>query len=38
MSTVEIISTASYLPPTVVTNDDMRQFVDTSDEWIKTRT
>ncbi|MEG1206454.1 MAG: beta-ketoacyl-ACP synthase III [Angelakisella sp.] len=38
MSTVEIISTASYLPPTIVTNDDMRQFVDTSDEWIKTRT
>ncbi|WP_028315273.1 beta-ketoacyl-ACP synthase III [Desulfatibacillum aliphaticivorans] len=27
----------SYVPPTVVTNDDLAQFMDTSDEWIQTR-
>lgn len=38
MSTVEIISTASYLPPTIVSNDDLSKLVDTTDEWITTRT
>lgn len=28
----------SYNPPRVLTNDDLAQMVDTSDEWIRTRT
>ncbi len=28
----------SYLPEKVITNDDLAKFVDTSDEWISTRT
>ena len=27
-----------YVPEKVVTNNDIAQFLDTSDEWIKTRT
>ncbi len=33
-----IIGTGSYLPEKVLTNDDLAKFVDTSDEWIATRT
>ncbi|RPE81259.1 beta-ketoacyl-ACP synthase III [Vulcaniibacterium tengchongense] len=33
-----IAGTGSYLPPKVLTNDDLAKFVDTSDEWIATRT
>jgi 3-oxoacyl-[acyl-carrier-protein] synthase III len=33
-----IVGTGSYLPPGVVTNDDLSRRVDTSDEWIVTRT
>ena len=33
-----IIATGSYLPKKVVTNDDMAKFVETSDEWIRSRT
>lgn len=33
-----IIGTGSYLPPKVVTNDDLSKTIDTSDEWIITRT
>ena len=33
-----IIGTGSYLPPRLVTNDDLAQKLDTSDEWIRTRT
>jgi len=33
-----IIGTGSYLPGEVVTNDDLATRVDTSDEWIRTRT
>ena len=33
-----IIGTGSYLPDKVVTNDDLARTVDTSDEWIRTRT
>lgn len=33
-----IIGTGSYLPETVVTNDDLAQIMDTSDEWISSRT
>lgn len=34
----KIIGTGSYLPKRIVTNDDLSKFVDTSDEWIRTRT
>ena len=33
-----IIGTGSYLPPKVVTNDDLAKQMDTTDEWIRTRT
>src|SRR5262245_57485013 len=33
-----IIGTGSYLPAKVLTNHDLEQLVDTSDEWIVTRT
>jgi 3-oxoacyl-[acyl-carrier-protein] synthase-3 len=33
-----IIGTGSYLPEKVLTNHDLEQIVDTSDEWIYTRT
>jgi len=33
-----IAGTGSYLPEKVLTNDDLAKFVDTSDEWISTRT
>ena len=33
-----ITGTGSYLPEKVLTNDDLAQIVDTSDEWIRTRT
>jgi 3-oxoacyl-[acyl-carrier-protein] synthase III len=35
---VEILATGRYLPDNVVTNDDLARRVDTSDEWIRTRT
>ena len=34
----KIIGTGSYVPERVVTNDDLADMVDTSDEWIRTRT
>jgi 3-oxoacyl-[acyl-carrier-protein] synthase III len=33
-----IAGTGSYLPPKIVTNDDLAKRMDTSDEWIRTRT
>ena len=33
-----IIGTGSYLPEQIVTNDDLAQIMDTSDEWISSRT
>ena len=33
-----IIGTGAYLPEKVLTNDDLAEIVDTSDEWIRTRT
>jgi 3-oxoacyl-[acyl-carrier-protein] synthase-3 len=33
-----IIGTGSYLPPKIVTNDDLSKTLDTSDEWITSRT
>lgn len=34
---VVILGTGSYTPENVVTNDDMAKIVETSDEWIRTR-
>ena len=34
----KIISTGSYLPENIVTNYDLEQQIDTSDEWIRART
>jgi 3-oxoacyl-[acyl-carrier-protein] synthase III len=36
--TVSIIGTGSYTPEKILTNADLSQIVDTSDEWITTRT
>ncbi|WP_461810517.1 beta-ketoacyl-ACP synthase III [Faecalimonas sp.] len=34
----KIYGTGSYVPPNVMENDDLANFVETSDEWIKERT
>src|ERR1700758_1968181 len=34
----KITGVAGYLPPRVVTNNDLAKIVDTNDEWIRTRT
>lgn len=36
--TIRIIGTGSALPQKAVTNDELAQYMDTSDEWIKSRT
>ncbi len=38
MSGVGIIGVGAYLPDRVLTNEDLEKIVDTSDEWIRTRT
>lgn len=38
MQNAQILGTGSYLPANRVTNDDLAQKIDTSDEWITTRT
>lgn len=38
MKNVKIIGTGSYLPDNIVSNDDLSSFVETSDEWISSRT
>ncbi|HIZ23835.1 MAG TPA: ketoacyl-ACP synthase III [Candidatus Blautia faecigallinarum] len=38
MITTRIIGTGSALPVHTLTNDDLSKFLDTSDEWIRTRT
>jgi len=38
LRTVSIIGTGSYVPEKILTNDDLSRIVDTSDEWITTRT
>ncbi|MBN2268007.1 MAG: ketoacyl-ACP synthase III [Acholeplasmataceae bacterium] len=35
---IKIISTGKYIPPHIVTNQDLEKLVDTSDDWITTRT
>src|SRR5262245_24430681 len=34
----KITGVSGYLPPRVMSNDDLAKLVDTSDEWIRTRT
>src|SRR5271170_7733525 len=34
----KITGVAGYVPPRVVTNSDLEKIVDTSDDWIRTRT
>jgi 3-oxoacyl-[acyl-carrier-protein] synthase-3 len=36
--TAAITGIQGYVPETVMTNDDLSKFVDTNDEWIRTRT
>lgn len=38
MNEVKIIGTGSYAPLNIVTNDDLSKIMDTSDEWIYSRT
>src|SRR5919197_1702546 len=38
LRTVSIVGTGSYVPDKVLTNEDLSRMVDTSDEWITTRT
>ena len=38
MSGIRITGLGKALPDRIVTNDDMSRIVDTSDEWIRTRT
>ena len=38
MPTTEFISTGMFVPDRVITNDDLREWWDTSDEWIRERT
>lgn len=35
---VGVLGTGHYLPPKILTNKDLEKLVDTSDEWIKSRT
>lgn len=35
---INIMGMGSYLPEQTLTNDDFKKFVDTNDEWIRTRT
>ncbi len=35
---MKILATGSALPKKVVSNDDLAKMMDTSDEWIRTRT
>jgi len=38
MLDIKITGTGSYLPDKILTNSDLEKMVDTSDEWITTRT
>ncbi len=38
MNKVQIIGTGHYVPEKIVSNDDLIKIIDTSDEWISTRT
>ncbi|MGD8661645.1 MAG: 3-oxoacyl-ACP synthase, partial [Desulfobacterales bacterium] len=38
MKRTVIRGTGRYVPPRLVTNDDLSNWMDTSDEWIRQRT
>src|SRR5690606_12374763 len=38
MTYSRIVGTGGYLPEKILTNQDLERMVDTSDEWIRTRT
>ncbi|TKB47406.1 ketoacyl-ACP synthase III [Thalassotalea mangrovi] len=38
MQYAEITGWGKYTPPAILTNDDLATFIETSDEWIRTRT
>ena len=38
MISSKIVGVGSYLPEKILTNDDLEQMLDTSDEWIQART
>ena len=35
---LHILGTGSYMPEKILTNDDYKEFIETNDEWIRTRT
>ena len=35
---INILGMGKYVPEQVLTNDDFKRFIDTNDEWIRTRT
>ncbi len=35
---IRVVSSGKYVPPTLITNEDLEKLVETSDEWIYTRT
>jgi 3-oxoacyl-[acyl-carrier-protein] synthase-3 len=35
---IRVVGTGSYLPPNIVTNEQLSTVIETNDEWIKTRT
>ena len=35
---IKVISSGKYAPPTLITNEDLEKLVETSDEWITSRT
>lgn len=38
LTSADIIGTGMYVPPRVVTNDELAKIIDSSDEWIRQRT
>ncbi|NLM31712.1 MAG: 3-oxoacyl-ACP synthase, partial [Acholeplasmataceae bacterium] len=38
LNNVKIVSTGHYVPSGVLSNEDLEKIVDTSDEWIYSRT
>lgn len=38
MTWARVVGTGGYLPPQILTNDDLARRMDTSDEWIRSRT
>ena len=38
LETITVVGTGSYVPERILTNEDLSRMVDTSDEWITSRT